>query len=143
MHPLVPRCTRTVGPARPTCLHSCHGGCRYALLGVVATCPIGSNGGSKCCQAPEDFDRQIKGSGKSKIGLSNSIDRCYLDCRCGSAGLEPVQPRSYERAETDPDHVALENRVVILDSFDNTIGRKQMVCHILTTRSNASIFAVS
>ena len=92
--------------------------------------------------------------GQTKVALSLAhhdapphitvlIDPYCLDCRCGSPGLEPVPPRPYERAETNPDNVALENRVVILDSFDNTIGCKQMVRHILTTQSDASIFAVS
>ena len=73
------------------------------------------------------------------LHLTVSIDHCCLDCRCGSPGLEPVQPRSYERAETNPDNVALENRVVILDSLENAIGRKQTFRHILTTQSDASI----
>jgi hypothetical protein len=48
------------------------------------------------------------------------IDPCCLDCRCGSPGLEPVPPRPYERAETNPDNVALENRVVILGRVRST-----------------------
>jgi hypothetical protein len=77
------------------------------------------------------------------LHLTVSIDRCCSDRRYGSPGLEPVQPRSYERAETNPDNVALENRVVILDSLENTIGHTQTFHHILTKQSDASIFAVS